>query len=315
MIHSIFLQTWQTTPIVTKIMSVVLVLITFLVHINILNPLSLTYSLSLIKNGEIWRTITSFFYFGPVNIEVLLHIVFFFRYSKMLEEGYMHTSDYLYLIIYCCFVIFILANIFKLSILSTILSSAITYIWTRRNRTTQVQLLGCIIFPAFYLPFIVPAFSIFSDHKVPFDEVLGIFVGQSYYYLKYVVRRYGIEVLATPFWIKALCKEKLEKREIKNEEIDEIEQVPEPDEPEIDTDDEYTQKPAHSKKDRKGDRIPPSNGTSDTQPTNSQVNHNSHSYSSDHLSESDSEEESLSCDDSVDIKGDFYSVSDEKSEE
>ncbi|KRH93473.1 endoplasmic reticulum membrane protein [Pseudoloma neurophilia] len=222
MIHPLFVQTWETTPVITKWISVTVILLSTLVHLNVISEFTLSFSPFLIKRMQIWRILTPFCYFGRFNMDILLHMVFFLRYSKMLEEGFLHTSDYLFLLIYNITVILLIATFFEFSVLSNILSAAITYIWTRKNRTTQVQLMGCIIFPAFYLPFVVPCFSIFAEQKLPFDEVIGLLVGQSYYYFKYVVRRYNIEILRTPIFLKRLCNEEIEKKiEKKKEPLEE----------------------------------------------------------------------------------------------
>lgn len=218
MFASFLSQTWTSTPIITRIISIFLFTITFLIHLKLIDPLSLTFSLFYIKNGEFWRLITPFCYFGKLNMDNLLHMIFFIRYSKMLEEGFIFTSDYLFLVLYNLILIIFLASLMRLSLLSTILSSSLTYIWTRKNRYTQVQLMGCLIFPAFYLPFLVPCFSFFSEMKVPIDDVIGILVGQSYYYFKHVTKRYGFSILETPIWLKRICFEKIvepEKKKIK----------------------------------------------------------------------------------------------------
>lgn len=229
MIHSLFTQTMRTTPPLTKVMSLILVVLAFLVHINIISPLSLTYSFYYVKKMQLWRLVTSFFYFEPFSVDVLLHVVFFFRYSKMLEESFMNASEYAYLLMFCSALIFVCANVFRRSLLGNMLSSAITYIWTRRNRTTQVQLLGCILFPAFFLPFVVPVFSFFSERKVPFDEVMGIIVGHVYFYLRFVVKKFGYEPLRTPNWLKRAFGEEIEEPETVNvpsvERLDILEEI------------------------------------------------------------------------------------------
>lgn len=188
-------------------MTAILVLETLLVHVNVVSPLTLTYSLYYVRKWQLWRIVTPFFYYGPLSVDVLLHVVFFFRYSRMLEEGYMHTSEYAYLLLFVSACTFVSANVFKRSLLSNILSSAITYIWTRRNRTTQVQLLGCIHFPAFYLPFVIPLFSILGERKLPFDELMGMLIGHVYFYLRYVVVKYGYDPLCTPVWLRRIFNE------------------------------------------------------------------------------------------------------------
>jgi hypothetical protein len=122
----------------------------------------------------------------------------------MLEEGYTNTSDYFYMLVLVCMSLFLFSNIFYIPILGPCLSSVITYVWTRKNPTTHVQLLGCVIFPAFYLPFIVPIFTLISERKIPRDDLLGIIVGHLYYFFKFVYPTFGKDVLETPRIVKKM---------------------------------------------------------------------------------------------------------------
>ncbi|KAM0677546.1 hypothetical protein BDAP_001873 [Binucleata daphniae] len=131
----------------------------------------------------------------------------------MLEEGFLNPSEYFYLLLFCMSFLFSLSLYLKVTVLGSALSSTITYIWTRKNPNTHVQLLGCVIFPAFYLPFVVPIFSFITERKLPIDDMMGILVGHVYYYLKYVYPRFGSDILRTPDIIKRLLGEEVKKVE------------------------------------------------------------------------------------------------------
>ncbi|TBU06202.1 Der1-like protein [Hamiltosporidium tvaerminnensis] len=125
----------------------------------------------------------------------------------MLEDSFIQTSDYFYLLLTVKILLLVSALLFKIHTLGPALSATITYIWTRRNPTTQVQLLGCVIFPAFYLPFIVPIFTFLTDRKINMEDLLGIFVGHFYYFFKFVFPKFGFNVLKTPFFIQKIFNE------------------------------------------------------------------------------------------------------------
>lgn len=118
----------------------------------------------------------------------------------MLEES-ITSSEYLALLVYIMVTLKIV-DFFVYLKLGMCLSSCITYIWTRKNPHTHVQLLGCVVFPAFYLPFIVPMFSMLSDKKVPREDIMGIVVGHVFYYFKFLWPKFRSDFLITPVWLK-----------------------------------------------------------------------------------------------------------------
>ena len=65
------------------------------------------------------------------------------------------------------------------------LTFMMTYTWGRRNQHAQMAFLGAFTFSAPYLPFVMLAFSLLMGNSVQMD-VVGIFVGHTYYFLEYV---------------------------------------------------------------------------------------------------------------------------------
>jgi len=182
-------------------------LITLLVYTDAISPYSLFYSPLFLKKFEIWRIFTSFLYFGKPTLDVFMHIVFLYRYSRMLEEGCINTSEYFWLVSIISFILFIISNIYGIPTLGTSFSSTITYIWTKRNPRAIVQIFGFISFPAFYLPFILPGFMLLSRRSISIDHILGIVVGHIFYYFKDVYPRWGRNILGTPCWVKKMFNE------------------------------------------------------------------------------------------------------------
>ena len=66
--------------------------------------------------------------------------------------------------------------------ISASFSCSITYIWTRFNPSTQVALMGFVVFPSFYLPFLIPSLVFIMEGRVPYDELAGIFSGHVVYF-------------------------------------------------------------------------------------------------------------------------------------
>ncbi|KAL0263962.1 UNVERIFIED_CONTAM: hypothetical protein PYX00_010876 [Menopon gallinae] len=129
------------------------------------------------------------------------------RLYEMLEESFMNTCDYVYFLVVVKVLVLAVALLWNITVLGPVFSSVITYVWTRKNPNIQIQLLGCFIFPAFYLPFVLPLFSLVNERKILKNEVLGIFVGHVYYFFKFVFPRFGCDPLRTPVFFQKLFGE------------------------------------------------------------------------------------------------------------
>ncbi|KAG0439931.1 Derlin-1.2 [Dictyocoela muelleri] len=192
MTENLILEIYKQTPPVTRIYSTILIITSLLIYINPDIAMYLSYSTYHLKKLQLWRILTCFFYFGPMTFDNILHILFFCRYSKYLEEGFVNSKEYLNMMIIVSTILFIIANFLNLSVLGPSLASTITYIWTKRNSTAQVIIFGCIVFPAFYMPFIFPIMNLISDNRIPVDEILGIIVGHTYYFFKFIAPRFKL---------------------------------------------------------------------------------------------------------------------------
>jgi Derlin-2/3 len=202
----IFGQMFMIPPI-TRCMILAIGIVNLLVCLEVISPYSLYYSPLFLKKFEVWRVVTPFMYFGRPTLDVFMHIIFLYRYSCMLESGCRGISEYFWLIAVISGALFAISNIYRIPMLGASFSATITYIWTKRNPRAMVQIFGFISFPAFYLPFILPGFTLISRKSVSIDDVLGIFVGHLFYYFKDVYPRWGKDVLRTPCFIKRLFDE------------------------------------------------------------------------------------------------------------
>lgn len=205
--NSFLLGQMFRVPPITRWMTLLIASVALLVYIDALSPYSLYYSPLFLRKFEVWRVFTTFLYFGRPTLDMFMHVVFLYRYSKMLEEGCVCTSEYFWLILVISSALFVISNIYGISALGTSFSATITYIWTKRNPRAIVQIFGFISFPAFYLPFILPGFMLLSRRSISIDDVLGIAVGHLFHYFKDVYPRWGRDVLNTPCWVKKLFKE------------------------------------------------------------------------------------------------------------
>lgn len=213
MAENLVVEVVRSIPPITRLIAGAIFVVCFLVYTEAISPYKLTFSRPYISRLELHRVFTSFLYFGPPNLDTILHIIFLIRYSKMLEESFMNTCDYVYFLLIIKILVLVMALLWKITVLGPVFSSVITYVWTRKNPNIPIQLLGCFIFPAFYLPFVLPLFSLVNERKILKNEVLGIFVGHVYYFFKFVFPRFGCDPLRTPVFFQKLFGEYDAKKE------------------------------------------------------------------------------------------------------
>jgi Derlin-2/3 len=129
---------------------------------------------------QYWRLLTTFFYFGPLSLDLLYHIFFLQRYARLLEESSgRSTAHFAWLLTFASTLLLCIAPIFSMAFLGSALSSTLIYIWSRKNPDTMLSFLGLLVFKAPYLPWVLLAFSLLMHGTVPKDEMCGIVVGHS----------------------------------------------------------------------------------------------------------------------------------------
>jgi Derlin-2/3 len=129
---------------------------------------------------QYWRLVTTFFYFGPLSLDLLYHIFFLQRYSRLLEESSGRSpAHFSWLLTFASSLLLCIAPIFSMAFLGSALSSTLIYIWSRKNPDTLLSFLGLLVFKAPYLPWVLLCFSLIMHGTVPKDEMCGIVVGHS----------------------------------------------------------------------------------------------------------------------------------------
>ena len=152
---------------------------------------------------QYWRLLSTFIYFGPLSLDLLFHIFFTQRYSRLLEESSGRSpAKFTYLLSFAATCLLALAPIFSIAFLGTALSSVLVYIWSRRNPDTQLAFLGLLVFKAPWLPWVLMAFSFAVHGTVPKDEICGVMVGHCWYYFNdiYPPTHGGARPLDPPSW-------------------------------------------------------------------------------------------------------------------
>jgi Derlin-2/3 len=127
---------------------------------------------------QFWRLITTFLYFGPLSLDLLFHVFFLQRYSRLLEESAGRSpAHFAWLLLFATTILLAMSPVLSMPFLGSALSSTLVYIWSRRNPDTRLSFLGILVFTAPYLPWVLMAFSLVLHSTVPKDEIMGVVVG------------------------------------------------------------------------------------------------------------------------------------------
>eukprot|EP00474_Spongospora_subterranea_P010095 CRZ10553.1 hypothetical protein [Spongospora subterranea] len=204
---------FRAIPPVTRSYLVAAVVTTTLCSLDIVSPYSLFLSWpAVVKQGQVWRLVTTFLFFGArFSIDFLFHLFFLVRYIGSLETGSYRSrpASFAYMIAFGSICMLIIGPFFRLTFLGSSLTFMMVYIWARRNPYSQMNLLGLINFTAPYLPWVLLAFSVVLGGTGIVD-MLGIAIGHLYYFLEDVyptITRPSRRLLKTPRFLKVMMHE------------------------------------------------------------------------------------------------------------
>ncbi|CAL8293946.1 unnamed protein product [Gadus morhua 'NCC'] len=196
------------TPAVTRVYVTACVLTTAAVQLGLITPLQLAFNPQLVfREWQIWRLITNFLFFGSLSFGFLINIIFLFRYCRLLEEGCFRrrTADFVFLFLFGGVLMTVMGVFTDQVFLGQSFPSMLVYVWSRRNPLLKIHFLGFLSFHARFLPWGLVAFSLMLGNSIVVD-VLGIMVGQTYFYLEDVLPNQpgGWKLLRTPHILRSV---------------------------------------------------------------------------------------------------------------
>ncbi|GFZ50597.1 hypothetical protein JCM24511_08355 [Saitozyma sp. JCM 24511] len=184
------IEQWITDiPPVTRAWVAAAVGTSLLVECQVVAPLQLYFSWkAAVGNMQFWRFLTTFFYFGPLSLDLAFHLFFIMRYSRLLEENSFSNrkADYFWLLFLCASFLLLISPLLTLPFLSSSLAFALVYIWSRRNPSIKMSLFGVITITAPYLPLCLVAFSwlLQGGFQAALGDIVGILAGHTYVFLQ-----------------------------------------------------------------------------------------------------------------------------------
>lgn len=170
-------------PPVTRTYLVGVVGVSLLEYAGVLSKSDFFYSPDAVfQQGEYYRLLTSFFYFGTFSFDLLFTLYVITRYSKALEQSYSKTKDYMWCLFVLSSLLLIYSALFgNLYFLGSFLNDTLLYIWSRRNPEVEMTILGLVNFQAVYLPIVSVVLSRLASAKFEINwrtEFAGVIIGQ-----------------------------------------------------------------------------------------------------------------------------------------
>ncbi|KAM4746226.1 derlin-3-like isoform 2-T2 [Anableps anableps] len=206
-------------------------------QLQVITPFQLYFNPELIiSRYQIWRLITSFFFFGSLGFGFLFNIVFLYlslscekqlhgcyqqygkpaaesltevsyRYCRMLEEDCFRgrTADFVFMFLFGGILITLLGLFANIVFLGQAFITMLVYIWSKRNPLVRMNFLGLFTFQAPFLPWVLMGCSLLLGNPITVD-LLGISVGHLYYFLEDVFpnRPGGRKLLTTPELLRVM---------------------------------------------------------------------------------------------------------------
>eukprot|EP01134_Creolimax_fragrantissima_P003347 CFRG3347T1 len=205
-------QVWNSymdLPVITRTYFTACCLTTVACQLQLVNPFNLYFNLDLILQGQVWRLLTTFLYFGSLGLDFLFHMFFLVRYCRLLEEGSFrgNPADFFFMLLFGGVLIIIIAPLTNVFFLGYALTFMLVYVWGRRNLHARMSFLGIFTFTAPYLPWVLLGFSLMLGHS-PVIDLMGMAVGHVYYYLEdFYPALSGRRLLKTPNYIKMIFED------------------------------------------------------------------------------------------------------------
>jgi Derlin-2/3 len=180
---------WRKTPPVTQAFvgsSIALTILSFVFNKNHW-PNFFHFDWGKIATGEIWRVATAFLYFGQLDIFFPLTMQFVWQHMTQLEKlNYKSPENFAVMVMFGGTTLIVLYTVLGIStkFLGHNLATYLVYIWSRVFEGTDVNFMDLFTLKSELLPWFFCAQTMLLEQDVPWADLIGIFVGHMYHYLK-----------------------------------------------------------------------------------------------------------------------------------
>ncbi|CEM14003.1 unnamed protein product [Vitrella brassicaformis CCMP3155] len=199
-------------PPVTKSYVILSTGLMLLCSLDILSPYSLYLNWNLIKEGQVWRLVTCFLFFGNFGLHFFWNQYVLVFYCSNLEDVAFRSksADFLWMLIVTGSLLLGISYFFGSTyFFASSMIDVMTYIWGRRNPNTRMHFLLFTI-RAPYVSWVLLGMSLALGWQLH-DHLMGIIVGHLYYFFEDVYplmpTAKGWRLFRTPSLLKRVLRE------------------------------------------------------------------------------------------------------------
>ncbi|KAF5947683.1 hypothetical protein HYC85_013640 [Camellia sinensis] len=162
-----------------------------------------------LKNFQIWRLITNFFFLGPFSFTFAFRLLLIARHGVQLERGPFdkRTADYLWMFIFGALSLLVMAIVPLLwsPFMGASIVFMIVYVWSREFPNERLNIHGLFQLKGFYLPWYMLGIDLILGNKLK-PDLLGMAAGHLYYFLTVLYPLSGgrFTFFNTPLWVHKL---------------------------------------------------------------------------------------------------------------
>lgn len=197
-----------SVPPITLFLTLTSALLLLLVHLDTIPFYEASLPLYAFHNKTIFHFLFYTFYFGEPDLNTFIEIFFFLSYSSKLEEECRY--ELILIIATSCLLVILLGPCCGVFLVAPVISVVIVYVWTRRHSDVFINTLRI---SSFYLVGLLFVLGYLLTGGVPYNELLGVFIGCFYELLKMLLTSEKLLGVVKMIYKKNLKKNAVEEKE------------------------------------------------------------------------------------------------------
>ncbi|EAS04019.3 derlin-2 protein (macronuclear) [Tetrahymena thermophila SB210] len=171
-----------------------------------------------LKNFQIWRIFTNFFFLGTFGPNIIWDLVYLYFATTRLDSLFTdrQVDEQLWLYIVVMTFLSIAGLIFSTPFLCSTLLFAFIYIWCKRQPFETVQFFFGLKFKSGYFPYILMGLHLILGQSI-ISDLIGVAAGHGYVFFKYIYPvSSGKDFLRTPRFFTSFVNKYISKTQAHN---------------------------------------------------------------------------------------------------
>jgi Derlin-2/3 len=195
-------------PIVTKVYMVAALAVSVGITFDLVSPLSLYLGYTQVwQRGEYWRLLTTFLFFGKIDVGFFFNMHFLYCYCRRLEEHFYfnRTGEYVCFLLTAAAALLLLSVFVPMLFLAQPMIMVILYMWARRFPDELLSIYGIFTVTSAYLPFVMTGLAfLFNGADAVRMDLYAIGVAHVLWYVADVLPQITGWHIMSPSFILAL---------------------------------------------------------------------------------------------------------------